>query len=176
MNASPNIAVFPGTFDPVTHGHLDIIDRAAKLFEKLVVGVGDNPLKKEVFTQEERREMLDRHTRHLKNVELRIYKGLTVEFAQAIGARVILRGIRDTVDLHAELELAMTNRIIGNVETVFLMTSGQHVLTSSTLIKQIVEIGKYDADNLGKLVPLDVARMLEERLRGSERVRPNEYD
>ena len=78
---------------------------------------------------------------------------------------MILRGIRDTVDLHAEREIAVANRIIGDIETVFLMTSGQHVLTSSTLIKQIVEIGRYDTDHLARLVPLDVAKRLEERLR-----------
>ena len=160
-----NIAVFPGAFDPLTHGHLDIIQRAAGLYDRLVVAVGINPLKSEVFTPEERREMLIKHTSRLRNVEIQTYSGLTVEFARRIGVRVILRGIRDAVDLHAELEIATTNRIIGDVETVFLMTSGQHVLTSSTLIKQIVEIGQYDPSHLARLVPLDVAKRLGERLR-----------
>ncbi len=165
---SANMAVFPGAFDPMTHGHLDIIQRAAKLYEKLIVAVGHNPLKAEVFTPEEREEMLVRHTRDQPNVSVMTYSGLTVEFARSIGARVILRGIRDNVDLHAELEIATTNRIIGDIETVFLMTSGQHILTSSTLIKQIVEIGRYDADHLARLVPLDVAKRLEERLGRAE--------
>jgi len=160
-----NIAVFPGMFDPVTHGHLDIIERASKLYDKLIVAVGQNPVKTEVFTPEERRQMLVEHTSHLPNIEVLIYTGLTIEFARQVGARAILRGIRDTVDLHAELEIALTNRIIGGIETVFLMTSGQHVLTSSTLIKQIVEIGAYDVDHLSRLVPLEVAKRLEERLR-----------
>jgi len=163
-----NLALFPGMFDPVTHGHLDIIERASSLYDKLVVAVGHNPLKTEVFTPEERLQMLVEHTSHLPNVESRTYTGLTIEFARSVGARVILRGIRDTVDLHAELEIAMTNRIIGGVETVFLMTSGQHILTSSTLIKQIVEIGEYDVDHLSRLVPLDVAKRLEERLRSAK--------
>ena len=141
LSKAAHIAVFPGMFDPVTHGHLDIIRRASKLYEKLIMGVGDNPLKTEVFTQEERREMLEQHTSGLHNIEVRTYSGLTVEFARSVGAGVILRGIRDTVDLHAELEIATTNLIIGGIETVFLMTSGQHILTSSALIKQIVEIG-----------------------------------
>jgi pantetheine-phosphate adenylyltransferase len=162
-----NLAIFPGMFDPVSHGHLDIIQRASKLYEKLIVAVGHNPLKTEVFTPEERKEMLIEHTFDLPNVEVQTYSGLTVEFARSVGAGVILRGIRDTVDLHAELEIAMTNRIIGGVETVFLMTSGQHVLTSGTLIRQVVEIGQYDTDHLSRLVPLDVAKRLEERLRGS---------
>lgn len=160
-----NIAVFPGTFDPVTHGHLDIITRAAKLFDRLIVAVGENPLKTQVFSDEERRQMVADHTRHLANVEVRTFAGLTVEFARNIGARVILRGIRDATDLHAELEIATTNLIIGGIETVFLMTSGQHIVTSSTLIKQIVEIGQYDSDHLARLVPLDVAKRLEARLR-----------
>ncbi len=160
-----NLAIFPGMFDPVTHGHLDIIQRASQLYDWLIVAVGRNPLKEEVFTQSERKEMLELHTRDLPNIEVRSYEGLTVEYARSIGARVILRGIRDTVDLHAELEIATTNRIIGGIETVFLMTSGQHVLTSSALIRQIVEIGHYDPDHLARLVPLDVAERLKERLR-----------
>ena len=162
---SSNLAVFPGSFDPVTHGHLDIIQRASVLYERLIVAVGQNPLKDEVFTPQERKEMVVEHTANLANVEVRTYSGLTVEFARSIGAGVILRGLRDNMDLHAELEIAVTNRIIGDIETVFLMTSGQHILTSSTLIKQIVEIGQYDTNRLARLVPLDVARRLEKRLR-----------
>lgn len=163
-----NLALFPGMFDPVTLGHLDIIERASRLYDRLVVAVGDNPLKKEVFAQEERREMLIAHTARLKHVEVAGYTGLTVEFARRLGARVILRGIRDHVDLHAELEIATTNLIMGGIETVFLMTAGQHSLTSSTLIKQIVQFGQYDPDHLARLVPLDVARRLEIKLRGSK--------
>jgi pantetheine-phosphate adenylyltransferase len=166
---TPLIAVFPGMFDPVTHGHLDIIERAARLFHRLVVGVGLNPLKSEVFSADERRDMLVKHTRHLANVNVDTYMGLTVEFARSVGARVILRGIRDHVDLHDELEIAMANRIMGGMETVFLMTDARHVLTSSAIIKQIVEIGTYNSDHLSKLVPLDVARKLEKRLRGATR-------
>lgn len=165
------IAVFPGMFDPVTHGHLEIIRRAARLFEKLIVAVGDNPVKTEVFSPVERAEMVVEHTADLATVEVQIYSGLTVEFARSVGAGVILRGIRDTVDLHAELEIATANLIIGDIETVFLMTSGQHVLTSSTLIKQIVEIGQYDVDHLTRLVPLDVAKRLEKRLRSQRDAR-----
>ncbi len=163
-----NLAIFPGAFDPLTHGHLDIIQRAAKLYDRLIVAVGHNPLKTEVFTPDERAEMLRHHTNELTNVEVSIYSGLTVDFAKSLGARVILRGIRDNVDVHAELEIATTNRIIGDIETVFLMTSGDHILTSSTLIKQIVEIGRYDADHLARLVPLDVAKRLGDRLHSTK--------
>ncbi|MHC4697026.1 MAG: pantetheine-phosphate adenylyltransferase [Planctomycetota bacterium] len=160
-----DLAIFPGMFDPVSHGHLDIIRRGAKLYKKLIIAVGENPLKTPVFTQEERREMLLKHTGELENVEVATYSGLTIEFARSVNAGVILRGIRDNVDLHAELEIATTNLIVGDIETVFLMTSGQHVLTSSTLIRQIVEIGQYDSEHLARLVPVDVAKRLEERLR-----------
>jgi len=166
--SSPIVAIFPGMFDPVTNGHLDIIERASRLYEKLIVAIGRNPLKEEVFTLDERKEMVIEHINHLDNIEVQTYSGLTIEFARQIGARVILRGIRDTVDLHAELEIAMTNRIIGDIETVFLMTSGQHLLTSSTLIKQIVEIGQYDTNHLARLVPLDVAKKMEKRLRSTQ--------
>ena len=160
---SNNVAVFPGTFDPVTHGHLDIIRRAALLFDRLVVGIGDNPTKEQVFTPAERQEMLEHHTRDISNLMIRAYDGLTVDFAQSVGARVIIRGIRDAADLHAELEIAETNLIIGDMETVFLMTSRQHILTSSTLIRQIVDIGRFDPEHLSRLVPLDVAKRLHER-------------
>ncbi len=159
-----NLAVFPGAFDPMTYGHIDIIKRASRLYAKLIVAVGHNPMKAQVFTAKERAEMLTAHTGDFPSVEVQTYTGLTVEYARQVGARVILRGIRDSVDLHAELEIATTNRIIGDIETVFLMTSDQHVLTSSTLIKQIVEIGQYDSEHLARLVPLDVARRLKERL------------
>lgn len=162
------LAIFPGMFDPVTHGHLDIIQRASVLYNRLIVAVGLNPLKAEVFTADERKEMMVEHTADLPNVEVRTYDGLTVEFARAMGAGVILRGIRGTADLHAELEIAATNRIIGGMETVFLMTSGQHIITSSTLIKQIVEIGPYDTEHLARLVPLDVAERLKQRLSGKK--------
>ena len=158
-----SLALFPGAFDPVTYGHLNIIERVARLYDHLIVAVGVNPTKIEVFSPEERWEMLGRHTKHLPNVEVQTYTELTVEFARRVGARVIVRGIRDSVDLHAELEIANTNLIIGEIETIFLMTSHEHVLTSSTLIRQIVEIGGYDPKRLSELVPSDVAELLHQR-------------
>jgi len=162
------VALFPGAFDPVTHGHLDIIQRASKLYDRLIVAVGHNPEKLDLFTATERVEMIERHVSRLPNVEVRSYDGLTVEFARKAVASVILRGIRDNVDLHAELEIANTNLLISDIETVFLMASDQYALTSSRLIKQIVSIGGYDRDRLARLVPLDVAEQLEARLRERE--------
>lgn len=160
-----SVAMFPGTFDPLTYGHLDIIERASRMYQRVIVAVGNNPEKAPLFTSQERVEMLQSKLEHLPNVEVLPYEGLTARFARDIGAGVILRGIRDNVDLHAELELANTNMMISDMETVFLMASSQHALTSSTLIKQIVEIGGYDPGRLARLVPLDVAQRLEERMR-----------
>ncbi|GMU36854.1 MAG: pantetheine-phosphate adenylyltransferase [Phycisphaerae bacterium] len=164
-DSSKSVGMFPGTFDPVTYGHLDIIERAARMYARLIVAVGHNPEKASVFTAPERVEMLRAQVSHLTNVEVRPYEGLTARFARDVGAGVIVRGIRDNVDLHAELELANTNMLISDIETVFLMASSQHAMTSSTLIKQIVEIGGYDTNRLARLVPLEIARRLEDRIR-----------
>jgi len=119
----PTIAVFPGAFDPVTNGHLNLIHRAAGLFDKLIVGVGHNPEKKALFDAEERAAMIEAELRDLPEVQVRAYAGLTVEFVRSVGAHVILRGIRDAVDHRTELLSANTNMIVCGVETVCLMAS-----------------------------------------------------
>ena len=159
------IAVFPGAFDPISHGHVDIIRRGSRLFEHLIVAVGHNPEKTELFTAAERVEMLREVCAEFPNVGVDSYDGLTALYVRRVGARVILRGIRDTVDLRSELRSANTNLMVGDVETVLLMTSDQHALTSSTLIKQIVEIGGYDFARLSRLVPENVVRRLEAKFR-----------
>lgn len=157
---NPTVAVFPGTFDPLTYGHLDIIRRGAVLFERLIVGVGHNPEKAEMFTPDERVEMIRTEVHNLPNVEVTVYDGLTIEFVKLIGAKVILRGIRDSVDLRGELQAANTNLMVGDVETVFLLTTDQHALTSSTLIKQIVNLGGSDRRHLNRIVPPAVLEKL----------------
>jgi pantetheine-phosphate adenylyltransferase len=159
------IAVFPGAFDPISHGHVDIIRRGSRLFERLIVAVGHNPEKTELFTAAARVEMLREVCAEFPNVEVDTYDGLTALYVRRVGARVILRGIRDTVDLRGELRSANTNLMVGDVETVLLMTSDQHALTSSTLIRQIVEIGGYDPVRLARLVPENVVRRLEAKFR-----------
>ena len=160
LPSEPTIAVFPGAFDPVTNGHLDLIHRAAGLFDKLIVGVGHNPEKKALFDAEERAAMIEAELRKLPEVQVQAYAGLTMEFVRSVGARVIVRGIRDAVDLRTELLAANTNMIVGGVETVFLMASDQHALTSSTLIKQIVELGGHGSKQLTRLVPVEVYKRL----------------
>jgi pantetheine-phosphate adenylyltransferase len=168
MTQSPDsVAVFPGTFDPVTLGHLDLIRRASRLFDRLVVGVGHNPEKSEMFSPTERVSMIEEvvSDEGLSNIKVKSYDGLTMEFAKAQGANIILRGIRDSVDLRDELQFANANLIVGDVETVFLMTTDQTALTSSSLIKQIVELGGAGEPRLAQLLPRTVLKRLQDRLR-----------
>jgi pantetheine-phosphate adenylyltransferase len=153
------IAVFPGQFDPITNGHLDIIRRAVDLFDELIVAVGINPEKKELFPLDQRVVMIRQLVRRIPHVRVEKYTGLTVDFVRHSGATAILRGIRDSSDLHYEFNLAMANRAVGGVETVFIMTSDRHALTSSSLIRQVVSLG-VDTKKLTSLLPPLVIRRL----------------
>jgi len=158
------IAVYAGSFDPITHGHLDLIYRASGLFNEVLIGVGVNPDKAELFTQEERLNLIKPHVRKLRNVRLAAYTGLTIDFVCKHKAHVLIRGIRDVADLAHELVQANVNMAIGDVETVFLLTSDQYVMTSSTYIRQIYEMGGGDRQRVERLVPPNVARALERKL------------
>jgi len=135
------VAVFSGVFDPITEGHLDIIKRGSGIFNKLVVAVGTNPEKHELFSKDERVKLIRELTRDMSNVEVQGYEGLTIDFVRSIGGTVILKGIRDTVDLRYELQQANTNRLAGGIETLFLLAADRYALTSSTLIKQGAMMG-----------------------------------
>ncbi len=142
MNAQPKrVAVFPGTFDPITKGHLDIIERGRLLFDELVVAVGYNPDKKVLFNQQERAEIIRKLTADMPNVRVEVFTGLTVHFVRRIEAEVMLRGIRNSSDLQFEFQVALTNRVVAGVETVFIMTNPDFAFTSSSLIKQIAAMG-----------------------------------
>ncbi len=156
------IAVFPGQFDPITNGHLDVIRRGVALFDELVVGVGINPDKREFFTIEERVDMIRSLVDETPGVRVEKYTGLTVEFARSVKATVILRGIRDVLDLRYEFQLAMANRAVGGIETVFIMTGDQYALTSSSLIRQVVALGG-DVRSLSSLLPPAVVQKLREK-------------
>ena len=156
------IAVYPGTFDPVTNGHIDVIRRARAVFAQVVVGVAENPGKGTLFSVEERVKMLRRATRRFPGVKVVPFDGLSVSFARRQKARVILRGLRMLSDFEYEFQLALTNRRLDpQVETVFLMPSAETSYVSSRLIKEAAGLG---ADVRG-LVPPFVARRLKERLR-----------
>lgn len=145
-------AVFPGQFDPITNGHLDIIHRGVKLFDELIVAVGINPEKRELFTIDERVAMIEALLKDIPGVSVRKYTGLTVDFVRQIDATAILRGIRDASDLRYEFQLALANRAVGGVETVFIMTGDQYALTSSSLIRQIVAL-RGDVRQLKGILP-----------------------
>lgn len=152
------LVVFPGAFDPLTNGHLDVIRRGAAIFDELIVAVGENPEKKTLLSQQVRVEIIREATADLANVSVSTYEGLTVNFVKSVAATAILRAIRDLSDLHKEFQLAMTNRVVAGVETIFLMTSSEHAFTSSTLVKQIAQMG----GDVSALVPRQVLDHIKE--------------
>ncbi len=135
-------AIYPGSFDPVTNGHLDIIERAASLFDKLVVAVAVNPEKKALFEVPERLEFLRQACGHIDNVQVDYFSGLTVEYAKTQNARIIIKGLRAISDFELEFQQALMNkRLNGEIETLFMMTSPEHLFLSSSLIKDVVRWG-----------------------------------
>ena len=163
-NRPPRVAVFAGTFDPPTYGHLNIIDRSRKLFDKTIVAVGLNPEKEPLFTEEERVEMLRELLGNGGDIEVEAYDGLTMDYVKANGADVIVKGIRDGDDLRSELRQANVNMFVGDVDTVFLFTTDQTALVSSTLIRQICEMGGLDNGNIDRLIPPQVVARLRRKL------------
>ena len=135
-------ACYPGSFDPVTFGHLDIIERGAKIVDKLIVGVLTNNAKTPLFSSEERVRMINNLTKHLDNVEAKAFDGLTVDFAHAEGATVIVRGLRAVTDFEYELQLAQTNKVIApDIDTIFLTTNLKYSYLSSSTVKEIASFG-----------------------------------
>ena len=153
-------ALFPGSFDPITNGHLDVINRGIKLFDELVVAVGRSPIKNPLFTPEERVEMITELMSDMPRVIVESFDGLTVEYAAHKKADVILRGLRSLTDVQYEFKLAMTNRSVAGIETVFIMTSEQYGCTSSTLIREVASMG----GDVSNLIPKQVYERLRRRL------------
>ena len=156
------IGVFPGQFDPITNGHLDVIRRGVRLFDELIVGVGINPEKRELFTLDERVRMIRSLLKDDAGVRVEKYTGLTVDFVRHSKATAILRGIRDVSDLRYEFQLALANRAVGGVETIFIMAGDQFALTSSSLIRQVVALGG-DVRQLKTILPDIVIERLREK-------------
>ncbi|MGE5609721.1 MAG: pantetheine-phosphate adenylyltransferase [Bacillota bacterium] len=173
--AARRVAVFPGQFDPVTLGHIDIIRRAVRLFDEVIVAVGINPEKRELFSHDQRLAIIEEVLRDIPGARAAKYEGLTVDFVRSVNAAVILRGIRDISDLHHEFQLALANRAVGGVETVFVMTGEQYALTSSSLIRQVVSLGG-DLRKLSTLVPPNVISRLEQMQRRGVNLRTTGYD
>jgi len=157
-------AIFPGSFDPITNGHIDVIRRSINMFDELIVAVGDNPQKEYLFTGEERVEMIRQLLQDQPDIKVEKFAGLTVAFAKAKKAQVILRGLRNLTDVQYEFQLALTNRLLGDIETVFIMTGEQYGFTSSTLIR---EIGRYGGDVSG-LIPPTVYQKLKIKLKSKK--------
>jgi pantetheine-phosphate adenylyltransferase len=148
------IAIYPGSFDPVTLGHLDIIQRGCRLFERVVVAVLRNPNKMPLFTVQKRLEQIRLATQHLTNVEVDAFDGLTVKYAQMREAQVLLRGLRAISDFEVELQMAHTNKTLSHhIETVFLATSNEYSFLSSSVVKEIARFG----GSINHLVPPHVA-------------------
>lgn len=154
-------AIYPGSFDPVTYGHIDIIERASKVVDELIIGVLVNSEKHPMFSIEERIALLERVTGHLSNVSVKTFGGLTVEFCKINGANLIIRGLRAVTDFETEMQIAQTNHSIEpTVDTMFFTTSLEYSYLSSTIVK---EIASYGAD-VSKMVPDVVANALKEKL------------
>lgn len=164
----PRSAVCVGSFDPVTLGHVDIISRGARVFDRLTVGIGINPDKRPLFSCEERLDLMRRVLAPLNNVEVAIFDGLAVNFVRDCGAAVLLRGVRSLMDIESELTMSLTNRTLApEIETVFLMANENYSHVSSTLIKQIARFGREEAsERLPSFVPAEVVEPLIAKYRG----------
>jgi len=137
-----DLAICPGSFDPVTMGHLDIIERTAVTFSRTVVAVLENPAKAPLFAAEERCELLRRATTHLEHIEIKHFDGLLVEFARAQGARIIVRGLRALSDFEAEFQMALTNKHLApEIETIFMVTRPEFSFLSSSMVKELARFG-----------------------------------
>ncbi len=135
-------AVYPGSFDPITYGHIDIIDRASKLFDNVIVAVLNNPLKTPLFNTEERIDMIRQATVNMKNVEVDGFSGLLIHYVDRRGANAVVKGLRAVSDFEYELQMALMNRKLNkNVETVFMMTSSEYSFLSSSLVKEVSRLG-----------------------------------
>ena len=154
-------AIYPGSFDPVTLGHLDIIERSAHMMDHLIVGVLQNNSKTPLFSVEERVNILEKATKDMENVEIKAFKGLSVNFARENHAQVIVRGLRAVTDFEFELQMAQTNRVLApDIDTVFLTTSLEYAYLSSTIMK---EVAGYDGD-LSKFAPSEITEAVKKKM------------
>ncbi len=157
----PRLAIYPGSFDPLTLGHLDVIERAAQLFDKVIVSVGVNSAKLPLLTPDQRAKAIAETVAPLANVEVDTFQGLLAEYARSKGASAIVRGLRATADFEYEFQMATVNRkLTGHIETVFLMTKWEHSYLSSTIVKEVARLG----GDYTSLVPEPVAKVIAKAL------------
>jgi pantetheine-phosphate adenylyltransferase len=154
-------AVFPGSFDPITSGHIDVINRGVKMFDRLVIAVGENSVKSPIFTGDERVEMIKELFVGREEISVEKFTGLTVKHVKQTGADVILRGLRNLTDVQYEFQLAMTNRAVAGIETVFIMTGEEFGFVSSTLIREVASLG----GDVSNLLPPSIYKRLKDKFR-----------
>ena len=160
-------AIYPGSFDPVTNGHIDIIKRAAAISDELIVGVLQNKAKTPLFSVEERVIILREVTKNLKNVKIMTFEGLLIDFAAQMDAKVIVRGLRAITDFEYELQMSQTNRKLNaDIETLFLTTSLEYSFLSSTTVKEVASFG----GDISQFVPEFVAEQITEKIKEKRRV------
>jgi len=160
---TPRIAVYPGSFDPITLGHLNVVERVSRLFDRLIVAVGINIEKSPMFEIDERVELVDSTVSHLENVEVRTFSGLAVEFVKACGALIMVRGVRPITDIPAALTMMMANRRLApDVETLFMIADGELAHVSSSLIKQIAPLA--GEEELSRFLPRQVVAAVRAKL------------
>ena len=163
------IAIYPGSFDPVTNGHLDIAQRAAAIFEELIIAVYDRPLKDLLFTTEERVEMWEKAIDDLPNIRVKPYPGLTVDFARQVGAKVIVRGLRASADFEYEFDMAHMNKSLApELEMVCMVAKLEYLFVSSSRLKEVAALGV----DISHLVPEHVAVAMREKLRHNSKGGP----
>jgi len=155
-------AIYPGSFDPITNGHIDLIERATQIFDRVIVAVANNPQKKALFTIQERMDMIKQVTANIKGIKVESFDGLVIEFARKKKVNVLIRGLRMLSDFEYEFQMALTNRrLAGDIETIFLMPSEQYAFTSSTLLKEAAALGA----DLSSFIPAFVEKRLKVRLK-----------
>jgi pantetheine-phosphate adenylyltransferase len=158
-----HIAVYTGSFDPITLGHLNVIQRCSRLVDRLIIGIGSNVEKEALFSVEDRLDLVRQTTAELKNIEIRVFDGLAVDFVSGCRARVMIRGVRSLSDMESEFTMSLANRKLApDIETVFLMAGEEYSHISSSLIKQIAALA--GEKELQRFVPHVVAKALRERL------------
>ena len=161
-----SLAIYPGSFDPVTFGHLDVMKRATKIFNKVIVAVADNSQKKPLFTGQERVSMLKETTKGIKGLEIEVFGGLVIDFARKKKTHVLIRGLRMFSDFEYELQMALTNRRLdGSIETIFLMPSEGYSFLSSSLLKEAALLGA----DISSFVPALISQRLKAKLGVPER-------
>ena len=156
-------AIYPGSFDPVTFGHIDMIERSARMVDELVVAVLNNSAKNPLFSVEERVSMLEGITSHVPNVKIRYFDGLLIDYAKEIEATIIIRGLRTVTDFEYELQIAQTNRIVNSeIDTIFLTTSLEYAYLSSTIVKEVASYG----GDISHFVPKQLIPQIYEKYKG----------